>query len=152
MAAPQPFSPELSAWSDFFLKFGGALALLYAFLRWLLMPMIRAGLRDLFKDDLAKISKIVNRTTAIEARMALISMDLANVEYDQNALKHYAAENRAHINEVGGVLDNAIGIERRKKGDPSDLVALPEIDLPPIRKPMRLNPELYLPHDEPEPE
>lgn len=123
--------------ADFFLKFGGSIALLWAFLRWLLLPMVKAGLRELLQVELAELRELAGRIARSDGRFSTLSRDLYDVECDVEELFLAVKENRELMGDVITALDATIGMERRKKGDASEMRRLPEIEPRKRRKPHR---------------
>lgn len=130
--------PDWTTSSDFLIRLGGGLALLWAFLKWLLLPLIRVGLREVLKEELTMISKAARDITKCAESWEEIDLDLEAIEGQVHALTTNVHANREWMGEFSLVLDSLIGIERRKKGDPSGLPTMPELP-PPLRPRPRRN-------------
>ncbi len=123
--------------ADFFLKFGGSIALLWAFLRWLLLPMVKVGLRELLEVELKELRELASRTTKTDGRFSTLSRDLYDAECDIAEIFVALRENRDLANDILTAVDAVIGVERRKKGDAADLRKLPDLEFHVRRKPHR---------------
>lgn len=99
----------------------------FAVLRWLFMPMITLAMRKILGEEIAELKRVTKRLDIGNQRYGVLSRDLYDVEQDVEELWIAVRQNRDLTQDVVVALDATLGMERRRKGDPSDLRHLPEI-------------------------
>lgn len=140
IASPSLQAPDWFSNTDFFVKLAGGLAMLWAFLKWLLLPLVKAGLKELLKEELSELRTAARDIGKCSEQWSDMDVDLGFLEDEVHNLNINVHANREWMSEFSLVLDNILGIERRKQGDASKLPDLPPLPAPRARRSYRRPP------------
>lgn len=110
----------------------------WVFLKWLLLPLIKVGLREILKEELKLLTEAAKGIKDCAEDWSDMSDDLYTIESEVHNLNVNVHANREWMQEFSLVLDNILGIERRKRGDNTPVMPpLPDMQAPIRARPRR---------------